>query len=527
MKQVKNNYSKYLEAAGMLLFFAIVVFGILCATGTLTSGIHMVDDHELLEWSYDMRIEGTSLVMMIEKVVQEDSSIRFRPLYIALRILEAYVFGSDMLVFSIINAIEIIGTMLFLYYCGRVMGAGKLSSVLFALVSLMGYQSVVWWKLGPQESFGCMLFAIGFYFMLKWLYNGRISGGIISLVIFFLMCNYKESFIMLLPFCGLYVIYSVTENKNKLSEFNDIFIRLKGKYWYIVGLAGIFIYAIIAILLVVGLTSYGGFDVKESLSVREYLSVLANSFNGDLKWYKWFTLLFIAILLTFWDELKKLWKEWLLLFAFLAPQFALYAQTGIAERYMLPSTIGYAWFFIVVILKWKPLTGKRKMVYAAGLILLILANARGMIIEADYFRYRGESVTRMLETVERLSDENDIKILSCFRPNEEGNLTVYYWQLLEGHDNVYYWTEASQEINRVCDINIHYDPNDTEVFEIHDLNEIDVILMYNQNDRHYCYEPSLDASDFEIFDIGSMTMWIRKGRISIPQIPDVKNYIYG
>ena len=527
MKQTDNKLSKYYEFFGVILFFTAVVFGILCGTGTLTSGIHMVDDHEFLEWFYSMRIEGISIRNMIETVLRNDTSIRYRPLYIIFRVLGAYVFGSNMLAFSVINAIEIILCMIFLYYCGRIMGAGKLYSGLFSLISLIGYQSVVWWKLGPQEALGCMLFAAGFYCMLRWLKGAKAAWGITSLVIFFMMCNYKEAFIMLLPFCGLYVIYTAAGEMNKLTDFKVIFNGLKGKYWYIIGLAGIFIYAVAAILLVVGLTSYGGFNVKESLSVRGYLQVFFDSLSGDLKWYKWFTLLFAAILLTFWDEFKKLWKEVLLLFAFLVPQFALYAQTGISERYMLPSVIGYAWFFVIVIMKWKPLSGKRKAVYVAGLLLLLLANGRSMIIEADYFRYRGESITGMLEAVEKMSEEKDIKILSCFRPNEEGNLTVCYWQLLAGYDNVYYWTEESQEINRVCDINIHYDPSDMEIFENHELQEMDVVLMYNQNDRHYCYDPSLDASDFEVIDIGSVTMWVRKGSVSVPQIPNVKNYIYG
>lgn len=527
MKQINSKFLKYYELLAAFFFFSAVVFGILCGTGTLTSGIHMVDDHEFLEWFYAMRIQGTSISDMIDAILRNDTSIRYRPLYIVLRILGAYVFGSNMLAFSVINAIEIIICSIFLYYCGRIMGAGKVSSGLFALVSLVGYQSVVWWKLGPQESFGCMLFAAGFYCMLKWLQSKKIGIGIVSLLIFFLMCNYKEAFIMLLPFCGLYVIYESAKDMNKLSDFKDIFKRLKGKYWYIIGLAGIFIYAVAAIFLVVGLTSYGGFNVKESLSVRGYLAVFFNSLGGDLKWYKWFTMLFTAVLLTFWEELKKLWKEILLLLAFLLPQFALYAQTGISERYILPSAIGYAWFFVLVILKWKPLAGKRKIVYMAGLVLLFLANARGMIIEADYFRYRGESVTGMLETVQKLSEENDIKVLSCFRPNEEGNLTVCYWQLLDGYDNVYYWTEDSKGINRVCDINIHYDPADVEIFEEHTLEEFDVVLMYNQNDRHYCYQPSLDSTGFEMMDIGSMTIWIRKGSVEMPEIPQVKKYIYG
>lgn len=524
--QKTDKYSKYWEIIGALLFFTAVVFAILIGTGTLTSGIHMVDDHEFLEQSYNMRVNEVSVPDEIRRVLSSDINIRFRPLYIVLRVLEAYVFGSNMLGLSIINAVWIIICMFFLYFCGRMMGAGKFASGMFVFISLVGYQSVVWWKLGPQESFGSMLFAMGLYFMLKWLQNRKMSSGIVSLCFFFFMCNYKESYVLLLPFCGAYILYAVSWDIQKLSDWKMLFINLKGKYWYIIGLAVAFIYALIAIFLTTGATGYDGFDVRHSLSIRGFLVVFFHSLDGDLKWYKRFTILLIAVLLTFWTDLKKLWREMLLLIVFMAPQFVIYAQTGIAERYMLPCTIGYAWFFIIIILKWKPLAGKRRAFYFSCLILLLLANARAMLIEADYFRYRGESVTGMLEVAKNLSDEQNINVLSCFRPNEEGNLTVYYWMLLNGHDNVYYWTEDSREINRVCDLNLNYDPTDLEIYSNHQLDEIDVVLMYNEKDRHYCYQPSLDVTDFEIMDCGSMTIWIRKGSVAVPKIPHIREYFY-
>lgn len=526
MEQAYNKKHKYCELVGIIFFFTTIVFMILAVTGTLTSGIHMVDDHEFLEWFYDTRINGIPLSDEIERVLSNDMSMRFRPLYIVIRVLCAYIFGSNMFGLSILNAIWIIVCMIFLYYCGRIMGAGKFASCMFAFISLVGYQSVVWWKLGPQESFGSMLFAMGFYFMLRWLQDGKAGNAFFSLLIFFLMSNYKESYVLTLPFCGAYILYVVSQDIRKLSDWKIIFKNLKGKYWYLIGLLACFIYAVAAIILTTKVTGYDGFDVRDSLSIREYLEVFSHSLNGDLKWYKYFTLLFVAVLLTFWDDLKKLWKEFLLLLVFLMPQFALYAQTGIAERYMLPCTIGYSWFFIIIILKWNPLRGKRKAIYLSGLILLLLANARAMVIEADYFRYRGESVTGMLEAVEEMSDEQNINVLSCFRPNEEGNLTVYYWMLLNDHDNVYYWTEDSKEINRVCDPNLNYDPTDEKIFSSHKLEEMDIVLMYNRNDRHYCYQPSLDSSDFEIIECGSMTIWVRKGSVDLPKIPYVKEYLY-
>jgi hypothetical protein len=35
---------------------------------------------------------------------------------------------------------------------------GKINALLFSLISMIGYQSAVWWKLGPQEDLGTYCF---------------------------------------------------------------------------------------------------------------------------------------------------------------------------------------------------------------------------------------------------------------------------------------------------------------------------------------------------------------------------------
>lgn len=522
----RARHSRQIELLSVFLFFNIVVWGVLLGTGTLTCGYHMVDDHEILEWVYNMKYQDYSVWDVMVKILTYDLNIRYRPLYYILRVLGAYFFGTNMTAFSVVNGIEVVITLILLYYCGRIMGASKPHSGLFALTALVGYQAAVWWKLGPQESCGTMLFAFAFYCMLKWLQNRKRFWAVGSLLVLIFMCNYKESYILLLPFLALYVIYDEVKEEERFPSISELWNKLKGRIWYIISLAIIFICSILAVILFVGSTNYGGFRAEDALGIRGYLQVFSNSLDGDLKWYKLFTTLFIAILLTFWDELKKLWKEMILLASFLLPQIILYAKTGIAERYMLPGVVGYAWFFVIVILKWKPLVGKRRMAYLAGLILMLLANTRGMLIEADYFRYRGESVTAMLETVEQMADK-DTKVLSCFRPNEEANWTVYYYLLLHDFDNLYFWTEEDQTINRICDFNYAYDSNDTKVYEEQNFSEMDIVLMYNQNDRHYCYQPTLDDSEFDVTDIGSMTIWVRKGKTQTVEIPYINKYYYG
>ena len=120
-----------------------------------------------------------------------------------------------------------------------------------------------------------------------------------------------------------------------------------------------------------------------------------------------------------------------------------FGQAGIKERYILPSAIGFSMFFIILVQKKKILSGKRKMIYQLGIILLLMAHGRVALREADYFRYRGESITTMLETVREMS-QGEENILSCFRPNEEGNLVIHFWMAVHGLDNVYFWTEEDR-----------------------------------------------------------------------------------
>lgn len=507
-----ENINKMQEIVLVVLLSALMVFGITIGTGTITSGYHLVDDHEFLEWIYQMQNQGKSVWELIAKQLRQDITWRYEPAYYATRILSARLFGINLTGYSLVKAIEIIVSCVFLYYCGRRMGATKFYSFLFAALSLVGYQSAVWWKLGPQESQCTMFFAMGFYCMLRFLDNNRKCWAFLSIVLFFIMSNFKESFILLIPFLMMYVLYSELEKDETRLTWSKVWKCICNRFWYLLTLGLIFLVLVFIIVVFVGVSDYDMVGLDASIPLNVYIEALQASFVNDLKWYKRFGILFVLILLTYWDDLKKLWKEMVLFVSFLLPQLIIFGQTGLGERYILPSSIGAALFFVIIIPKWKPLSGKRRMVYVLGLWLLLAAHGRVALREADYFRYRGQSVNTMLETVLELSDENT-KVLSCFRPNVEGNVTLDYWMLVHGYDNVYFWTENDAVINRVCDINIHY-PD--ENYEEQSLSDMDIVVMYNQEDRHWCYTPSLDLTDFVEMKCGTLTLYIRKDNGTTP-----------
>lgn len=502
-----ENLDKKRELFLIAISSFFLIFGIMLEMGTITSGWHLVDDHEFLRWNYEMKFQGVSVFKIISRVSREQFSYRYRPLYMVMRVLLCKLFGINSLYYSLLKAIETWLSCIFLYYCGRRIGGNKIFSFLFAAVSLTGYQSAVWWKLGTHEIQGTLFLAAGFYCMLRWLDERKRGWAVGSIILFFIMCNYKESFILCMPFLMLYVVYYDLKWSDEFS-LKEIWKSICKRFWYLFTLGLIFMIVIAIIVLFVGVNDYDMVGLDILVGWKTYVEAFEDSLANDLKWYKRFSIVFCALLLTYWEELKKLWKEMLLTIVFLLPQFILYGQCGIGERYILPSSIGFAFFFILIIMKWKPLSGKRRAVYIFAILLLLAAHGRVALREADYYRYRGESVTTMLESVLEMSKGED-KILSCLRPNEEGNLTMNFYMANYGCDNVYYWTEDDRTINQVWGVNSKFTE---ERYEYQDFEDMDIVVMYNQEDRHWCYEPSLDLSDFTKLKCGTLDIFVRNGR---------------
>ncbi len=515
-KRIEQIDSRW-EFVFVLFISLLLVIGVTAGMGTMTSGFHLVDDHEFIEWVYQMKYQNVSVIELIKDKVSADFSWRYEPLYYTARIFSCYLFGIDLTALSILKASEIVVSLVFLYYCGKMTGASKIYSLLFSLVSMVGYQSAVWWKLGPQESQCTALFAMGFYCMLKYLNTNHRYWMVFSLVLLTAMVNYKESYIILMPFLMLYVLYQELRDEDSLS-WQKIWYGIRRRQGYLICLGIIFLIPVFVIVFYVGTNNYGAVGIDASEPLSAYVDGITRSLQGDLKWFKRFGILFVLILLTYWDELKKLWREMILAAVFLLPQFIIFGRAGIGERYVLPTSVGFAFFFILVISGWKPLTGKRRAVYFFGIVLLLAAHGRVMLREADYFRYRGQSVTSMLEAVNAMASD-ETNVLACFRPNEEGNLTINYWMKLQGFDNVYYWTEDTKTINKECDINIRYED---EYYEEQDFDDMDIIVMYNREDRHWAYDLTMDLSDFTEIPCGTLTLYVRNGRGIQLEEPEVK-----
>ena len=496
-----NGMSRAEERLFVWTFFAALVFGVLALTGTLTSGFHLVDDWEYAKYVDLMSPGRSNFAGCLKDTLEFDLTVRFRPLYYINRVCAAAVFGVNLTSMSVWKGMEIVAALAALYYCARHMRCSRAYSLLFALTVMVGYQSAVWWKLGPQESYGMLLFATGFYLLLTWLEGGGAWRAAGSAFLFFLMSLYKESFILLLPFVLLYVLYAQMRGRERLTAAS-LWESVRAKWGYLLVLGLLFTAEMLLLLFVIGTNNYEYIGLDAQMTYEQYREVWLNALGADLKWYFRFGVICCMILLTYWEELKKLGWEMALTALLIVPQIVTYSKTGITERYLLPTAFGIAFWLIAAGGTMKALGGRRKSVYVLCLLLMLAAHTRVMLREADYFAYRGGSVQTMLDTtLEYTREHPGTKVLACFAPNAEGNRTMYYWLRIHGYDDVFYWDEDRKLISKW--FGEHEDEEDV-------LEHMDVVVMYNREDRHWCYEPSLDLSDFEEHRCGTLTMYFRK-----------------
>ena len=107
--------------------------------------------------------------------------------------------------------------------------------------------------------------------------------------------------------------------------------------------------------------------------------------------------------------------------------------------------------------------------------LMLAANGRAAIYEANYFTYRGESIKTMMNQTLELVEGTDKNVLCCLNPNYEGSRTLYYLFKLQDYHNMYNWYEEDGSIGK------SKEEWYTEEASFDDMN---VVVMYNRDDRH-------------------------------------------
>ena len=136
-----KKYEAFLVVFGALLY----VFILLICTGTLTSGYHLADDHEILLNTERFR-EGiyTWKTFFHEGLFDYFAEgIRFRPFYSTLRLLRSYLFGTNYIAWSVLVGLEVAGCIILAYYVARNLKANIFFAALAAVFIVTGEQGEI------------------------------------------------------------------------------------------------------------------------------------------------------------------------------------------------------------------------------------------------------------------------------------------------------------------------------------------------------------------------------------------------
>ena len=442
-----SNYINFFKKHDYLIIFLFILifwFLIFITSGSLFSGYHFTDDHEIAHINYNLTVEKLDIFELSSEWIHNDLLTgRFRPFYYIHRILQTRLLGINFAWWSLYTGMLGVFTTFFLFIFGRLINFSIREALLFSFLITLGPQSAVWWQLGPAETIGTFLLSGALVFAALSEISGKYKNLYKFLFIFLvlIMSLSKESFILMIPAIALIKVWlshhlktlSWHESLNK----NSVFISI---------LCCFFLAELLLVKFYIGPTPEIGYAGVDGFNIPSIIKATQNLSQAG---YWWIILAsFIGIRLTIKSPysqslppiLNALYFPIILLFLVAIPQILLYAKSGIVQRYILPGVLGYA-FLIITLYNYLNKTYR----FAAKLILLLIMITLSFNFSlawdaAHTFGLEGKSTAALLRTIEAKTQVNDpILIVSNPHLSYEWSFSIKkYLNYTSNRNNLYF-----------------------------------------------------------------------------------------
>jgi len=452
-KTIKKGFfmkMKYIEYILVFTLAFILFYKILGGSGTMESGYHFLDDHELIRIEYSIDENQQSVVSVMQGCINNDLKSRFRPMYWVERIACTAIFGSDLLYWNIYTAIKGILTFYLLYYTAKYLKFNWHISLVFSGIIIFGDQFVPWFRSANQENTGLLFCAFVMWIITRQyhakkfssiLYNGTFCIGVI-------ICGLiKESFVILMPafialkfwleYCYLYDTVDRKGMWRKCLRGNIVTYGIT----FLAFLINLYI-----LLFYVGVdkVSYAGFH--EGTSLYQYYYGVRDSLLVFLKWYNWMGIMLIITTIVCYQVIeKKYWKNYLgfgIIGAYImGTQLLAHAKSLMWERYIIPFIIGYALVFVLLGYRIFSKDKFRRKVYEGLLVVLLIMEIQKSYDLAVEYAWNGKLIQEYLQCVLENTNESSV-IIGAFS-DAELNLATSSW--LEVRERTKEYTYQWQE----------------------------------------------------------------------------------
>lgn len=207
-KSINNN----LKWASIALFFSFLLLGI-----NLKSDFGIIDDHEIVSYlgsSQNLEINEIIPTLLKTEVGKIPRSGRFRPIYYSFRIIETYLWGSNVFIWYLAR---ILFFSIFLFYLIKLLECVDTNRSIKVCFFLLVYSSKFWSdifsRLGPAETYAVPALMAYVYYFWSVLKKNKMTTHYLYLLVSLIICiGSKENFVFLI-FPSLYLIY-LNINKN-------------------------------------------------------------------------------------------------------------------------------------------------------------------------------------------------------------------------------------------------------------------------------------------------------------------------
>lgn len=419
----------------VLAIIFVAFFGFLYCTGTLLSGYHLVDDHEF--YSIRNSLKNAGFWTTLGRRLAGDLTIRFRPLYSVERVVGVALFGAGTFRWSCVKAFEIVIASWLLYYFARNKGESIVKAALFTALCVWGPQTAVWWRLGPQESVGILLFAICLNVTWMVALNGTGVKRCIYVIVLVLLSLQKESFLVCVP--AFFVLLFAFEEKPESKFVPNIIAFFKRHCVEITIVMISLIIEVSVIIWRVGFNSvgYAGFSSQDSWIYyigRMGQTLITGGKNPTVLVLLTFVLIYCLGINKKNISSQIMWEVMFCLFIW-GIQLLVYAKSEMFERYFIPWIVVVAYF--VVLCAPKLLTHNVKAVQCimGGCILLCLFNAKDVFSSARGFTKKGKDLSVCVEEFVKRTDDTAIQVYGVSNDPEIDTSFGVYLKYKYGYDH--------------------------------------------------------------------------------------------
>ncbi len=478
-----------------------------------------MDDHQIYELG--RQINDLGFYKTYLSVMKEDLTIRFRFAYYLIRLTEIYILKDNLFLWHFLYCI-ISFINIFLSY--KVMRKCQLPiwlSVAFPVIYLCGGTQIqALWALGLPEGLAVGVFMICLLLLFRYLEHPSKTRMIMLVIVSAFLGGIKESFLLLLPAFPMialnYEDYILNIREKTLMK--TILKHLVRHRLYYGCIFTIFFVDIAIILFIVG-TEYTNTGIEYNLGIGGIGKYLFYTLSYWLKQYVGWSLFGVLFLLLpcmisiykkggtalICKYAKSFTIPLLLIVYIIASQLFLHFRTGMTYRYLLPTTIFIAMFWLVDVFhinrKNKCSTNIDTCFYLIWIFIFIIYMASST--ELKGYVQEGEDGTAMLEYVAEQYDGGNVIVLMEY---EYDIAAPSYLQEKHQINNVY-----SMYVGGYFYDGYAYDPYQMET------DEIDCVSVYDGN-IYICYEDTmqqliedsgLDLSQFERKDFGRFVTYCR------------------